>query len=65
MKRSFFFVVVALSCCSMSAEAYIGPGLGTGAIATVLGVLFGFVLLLIGVVWYPVKFLINKIRKKN
>jgi hypothetical protein len=49
----------------MSAEAYIGPGLGTGAIATVLGVLFGFVLLLIGVVWYPVKFLINKIRKKN
>jgi hypothetical protein len=47
------------------AWAYIGPGLGTGAVAAVLGVVFGLLMLIVGVVWYPVKRLIRRFRSKN
>lgn len=42
------------------AWAYIGPGLGTGVIAAVLGIAAGILMLVVGVVWYPVKRLIRK-----
>lgn len=45
--------------------AYIGPGLGVGAVAAVLGVLFGLLMLLVGVVWYPLKRLIKWVRAKT
>lgn len=38
-----------------SALAYIGPGLGSGAIAAVLGVIVAIIMLVVGVVWYPLK----------
>ncbi len=44
-------------------EAYIGPGLGLGTIATVLGIFFGLVLFFVGLIWYPIKTLIKKFRK--
>lgn len=47
------------------ASAYIGPGLGLGTIATVLGVVLGLLMLVIGVIWYPVKRLIRRIRSKK
>ena len=48
-----------------AAFAYIGPGMGAGAIASVLGILFGVLLLLVGVIWYPLKRLIRFLRKKK
>ncbi len=42
------------------AAAYIGPGLGAGAIATVLGVIASVFLLIVAVVYYPVKRLLKK-----
>lgn len=47
------------------ASAYIGPGLGAGAIASVLGIASGLLMLLVGVVWYPVKRLVRRLRSKK
>lgn len=35
--------------------AYVGPGLGGGVIATVIGILASFVLMLFAIVYYPIK----------
>lgn len=37
------------------AQAYLGPGLGAGTIAIVLGVLGSVFLAIFGVLWYPIK----------
>ena len=47
------------------AFAYIGPGLGAGAVAAVIGIAAGVLMLIVGVVWYPLKrFIKYLIRKK-
>ncbi|MEO1249530.1 MAG: hypothetical protein AAFW76_06780 [Pseudomonadota bacterium] len=38
-----------------AAHAYIGPGMGAGAIAAVLGVIGAVLLALFSVIYYPVK----------
>ena len=40
---------------SSPATAYIGPGAGIGALAVILALAFGLVLLIVGLVWYPLK----------
>lgn len=47
------------------ASAYIGPGLGAGAIEAVLGILAGLLMLVAGVVWYPLKRLIRRLRSRT
>jgi len=42
------------------AMGYIGPGVGAGMIATVLGILTAIVLALFAVFWYPVKRLLKR-----
>lgn len=37
------------------ALAYIGPGIGLGAIALAIALLLGVVMLVVGLVWYPLK----------
>lgn len=39
--------------------AYIGPGMGLGALAIAIALALGVLLLLIGLVWYPLKRLFN------
>lgn len=41
------------------ALAYIGPGAGLGAIAITLAIVIGVLLLLVGLVWYPLKRLLK------
>ena len=41
------------------ALAYIGPGAGLGAIAVTVALLLGALLLMIGLVWYPLKRLLK------
>jgi len=48
-----------------AAHAYIGPGLGAGAVAVVVGVLASIGLALIAILWYPLKRLFKKIRGSN
>jgi hypothetical protein len=48
-------VIISLAIASPTALGYLGPGVGGGAIATVLG-FFGAILLgLFGILYYPIK----------
>ena len=44
---------------------YVGPGLGGGFITTVLGILTAIFLALFAIIWYPLKKLFSKFKKKN
>lgn len=46
-----------------TAHAYIGPGLAAGTVAIVLGVLSSIFLAFVGILWYPIKRLINRRRR--
>lgn len=50
---------------TIPAQAYIGPGMGAGAIATILGVIGAIALAIVGVIYYPLKRFLKKRRKKN
>ena len=39
----------------VAAQAYIGPGVGAGAVAAVLGVLGAIFLAIVAVLYYPIK----------
>jgi hypothetical protein len=43
----------------MPAHAYIGPGVGTGTVAVVLGILSSIFFAFVGIIWYPIKRLIK------
>jgi hypothetical protein len=37
------------------AQAYVGPGLGLGALVVILGIVVSILIALIAIVWYPLK----------
>jgi hypothetical protein len=45
--------------------AYIGPGAGAGVVSVVLGLLGSLFLLLLGIIWYPVKRMLKIWRKRG
>ncbi len=55
--------LMLLTATAVSAQAYVGPGLGLGAASTALGVVGAILLGLLAFVWYPVKRLIRLARK--
>ena len=55
-------IIVLLSISSI-ASAYIGPGMGGGVIAAVLGVIGAVLLALFGILYYPIKRMLKN-RKK-
>jgi membrane protein implicated in regulation of membrane protease activity len=60
----FIAALLVLVFLVMPASAYIGPGIGAGAIAIVLGVLGSFFLALVTLIYYPIKRAIGKRKKK-
>ena len=48
-----------------SSHAYIGPGMGGGILAATIGIIVAFFALLFGILWFPLKRLIKKIKKQN
>ena len=58
--RSIILIVLILT--SMTANAYVGPGLGLGVLGVLLGAVLAVILAVAGVVWYPVKRLLKKIK---
>jgi len=60
-----FLSAIWLLTYSTVASAYIGPGLGAGAVTVVLGIVSGLLMLLVGIVWYPLKKLIRRFRAKE
>lgn len=45
------------------AQAYLGPGLGMGAISVAFGVIGSIFLAIVGIIWYPFKRLLRKMRR--
>lgn len=43
--------------------AYLGPGIGGGVIAATIGIIFAIVAFIFGILWFPIKRLINKYKK--
>lgn len=43
---------------------YIGPGIGSGTLVAIIGILSSFVLSLIAIFWYPLKKFVRYIRSK-
>ena len=59
MRKNFLPFVAAVLVLSLQpglALAYIGPGVGAGAIGAVLGVIGSIFLAIFAVVWYPVSY---------
>ena len=58
IKITFFLIILP-----NFALAYVGPGMGGGVIVAVLGIFVAIFLALFGVIYYPIKRMINKKKK--
>lgn len=56
-------LIIILLIISSPASAYIGPGMGGGLIAAVLGVIGAILLAIFGILYYPIKRMLKN-RKK-
>ncbi len=54
------FIVVLTPVCGI---AYIGPGLATGTLGVILGILGSICIAVFALLWYPFKRLLKKIKK--
>jgi hypothetical protein len=63
MRVILFILLTSLFIFPLPAFAYVGPGLGLGALGVVIGVVVSFFLAIVGLIWYPLKRLYKKIRK--
>lgn len=59
------FLALALVMVSTVAQAYVGPGLGLGAIGMLLAVVFSAILAVVGIIWYPLKRLLRSRKKAD
>ena len=62
MFKTVLLMVAALFLLPMTASAYIGPGMGAGAISAVIGVLAAVGLTLFSLFYYPIKRALKKRR---
>jgi hypothetical protein len=65
MKRLALAAMLAALILPTQASAYIGPGMGAGAIAVVLGVLGSIFMAVVAVVYYPIKRMLKTRRPKS
>lgn len=54
-KQSLWYLVTCLLLCPSLVFAYIGPGLGAGAIALIAIIAFSILLAIFSLIWYPLK----------
>ena len=65
IQKVLFSVLVIILGLPEWSEAYIGPGAGISAIGTVVALMGAILLAIVGFVWYPIKRLLSRIKKKN
>jgi hypothetical protein len=65
MIRLLFLILLVFVSIYSTAHAYVGPGLGLGVIGAIIGVVVAVFLAIVGVVWYPVKRLLRKMKAAN
>jgi len=59
------YFIILISLLNTPAFAYIGPGMGGGVIAAVVGIVGAFFLLVFGVLYYPIKKAFKKAARKK
>ena len=64
-KIAYAFCLLALCALPIEVQAYIGPGLGAGAIGVVVGLFTSIFLAIFAIFWYPIKRILKRIKKKN
>lgn len=65
MFRIICCFIVTLAALTVDAQAYIGPGLGAGAVGAILGLLASIFVAIFAIFWYPIKRLLKLGRKKK
>jgi hypothetical protein len=58
-------VIALLLALPQGIGAYIGPGAGIAAIGTVIALIGGILLAIVAFIWYPIKRLLAKIKRKR
>jgi len=58
-------VLLLMGLAPSTADAYVGPGAGVSVIGAALALVGGAVLAIVGFVWYPVKRLILRYRRRS
>ena len=61
MNKIYF---VTLTIISEPVFAYIGPGMGVGIIASVLGIIAALLIAIFGILYYPIKRMLKNRKKK-
>ena len=56
-------LIIVLLSINIPAYAYLGPGMGGGVIAAVLGVIGAVLLALFGILYYPIKRMLKNTKK--
>lgn len=62
MRTLTLTLATALLLAATPSWAYVGPGLGAGTLATVIGFIGSVFLALFAIIWFPIKRLIKRIR---
>lgn len=62
---ALFFVLMGQIILPQYVFAYIGPGAGISAIGTVVAFIGAILLAIVGFIWYPMKRLLVKMKKKE
>jgi hypothetical protein len=60
MRASVIALVLLLSFTVTPAHAYLGPGMGVGALAVMFSIVGAIFLALFAVIWYPIKRLLRR-----
>ena len=63
--RIISIIIIAYLIISSHALAYIGPGLGVGAITITIGFLLSIIILIFSLIYFPIKIIIKKIKNKR
>ena len=63
MNKSIFFIFLLLI--SLPSHAYIGPGMAGGVIAAIVGFFVAILLVIWGVLYYPIKRALKKRKDKK
>ena len=58
-------VTIMLFFLTAPSYAYLGPGVGGGMIAATIGIIIAILAAIFGLIWFPIKRLLKKIRHKK
>ena len=59
------FIILYITFISNPSYAYLGPGVGGGVIAATIGIIVAIFVALFGIIWFPMKRLIKKIKENK